>query len=55
MLFGQLHIVKNPEKDLEKVFPPMRLEGCTMSFDDVEEYCQRARPDVQLTPTHNAG
>lgn len=54
MLFGQLHIIKNSEKDLEKIFPPMRLEGRTMSFNDVEEYRQRACPNIQLTSTHNA-
>lgn len=55
MLFGQLHIIKDPEKNLKEVLPPMRLKGCTMGFDDVEEYCQRARSYIQLTPTHNAG
>lgn len=55
MLFRQLHIVKNPKKNLKQILPPMRLEGCTMGFNDVEEYCQGARPDVQLTPTNHAG
>lgn len=54
MLFGQLHIVKNSKKDLEKIFPPMRFEGRTMSLNNVEEHRQRACPDVQLTSTHNA-
>jgi len=36
MLFRQLHIIKNPKKNLKEVLPPMRLEGCTMSFDDIK-------------------
>lgn len=55
MLFGQFHIVKDSEENLEKIFPPMRLERCSVSFNNIKEYRQRTRPDIQLTSAHHTG
>lgn len=55
MLFGQFHVIKNPKKNLEQIFPPMGFERSTMGLDNVEEYSKRTRSHVQFAPTHHAG
>jgi len=55
MLLGQFHIIKDSEENLEEILPPMRLERRAMSFNNVKEYCQRTRPDIQFTSAHHTG
>lgn len=55
MLLGQFHVIEDSEKNLEEILPPMRFKGRAVSLDDIKEYCQCARPNIQLTSAHHAG
>lgn len=55
MLLGQFHIIKDSEENLEEILPPMRLERRAMSFNNVKEYCQCTRPNIQFTSAHHTG
>lgn len=48
------HVVKNSEKDLKQVTPPMRLESGPVGLDDVKKDGEGPSTDVELATGHDA-